>query len=177
MKKLVLNLVILLFLVLTGHSQGGMWLPNEISGKIEKEMKSFGLKLKAEKIYSEKNKSIKDAIVQFGRGCTGEIISDKGLLITNHHCGYGAIQRLSTVENNLFEKGYWAESFEKELPGKGLTVTFVEKIEDITDQVLNGAMEGMSNSALQSLVDKNIDRIKKETKTDPFQVTGDQPIL
>lgn len=175
MKKLVLNLVILLFFVLNAHAQGGMWLPNEISGKIEKEMKSFGLKLKAEKIYSEKNNSIKDAIVQFGRGCTGEIISDKGLLITNHHCGYGAIQRLSTVENNLFEKGYWAESFENELSAKGLTVTFVEKIEDITDRVLNGATDGLSNSALQSLVDKNIDRIKKETKTEPFQVLEISP--
>ncbi|MGE5355163.1 MAG: S46 family peptidase [Deltaproteobacteria bacterium] len=175
MKKITFVLILIISFIFNAKSQGGMWLPNEISGKIEKEMKSFGLKIKAKDIYNEKNNSIKDAIVQFGRGCTGEIISDKGLLLTNHHCGYGAIQKLSTVENNLLQQGYWADSFEKELPAKGLTVTFIEKIEDVTDKVLNGVKEGISNTEFQSLVDKNIDRLKKETKADQFQTLEISP--
>src|SRR5690606_22680458 len=96
----------------------------------------MGLKLTAEDLYSVNKSSLKDAIVQFGNGCTGEIISNQGLLITNHHCGYGNIAELSTVENNILENGFWAKSFKEEIPAPGLHVKFLVYMEDVTDYVL-----------------------------------------
>ena len=109
----------------------GMWLPQLLKLLNEKEMKSMGMKISAEDIYSINKGSLKDAIVHFGGFCTSEVISPNGLLLTNHHCGYGQIQSHSTVEHNLMKNGFWAKSYKEELPNKGLTATFIEKIDDV----------------------------------------------
>ena len=136
MKKISLLLVaILLMGSTTLRADEGMWLLPLLEKLNMKQMKKAGLKLNAEDIYSINKGSLKDAIVIFGRGCTGEIISDQGLLLTNHHCGYGNIQQLSTVEHDYLKDGFWAMSKEQELPAAGLTVTFLDRIEDVTTQV------------------------------------------
>jgi hypothetical protein len=99
-------------------------------------MTSMGLKLSAEDIYSINHSSLKDAIVIFGRGCTGEIVSDEGLLLTNHHCGFDAIQNHSSVERDYLKDGFWAITREEELPNPGLTATFLIRIEDVTQRML-----------------------------------------
>ncbi|RMG73322.1 MAG: serine protease, partial [Bacteroidetes bacterium] len=115
----------------------GMWIPL-LLGVNEADMQAQGLQLSAEDIYSVNHSSLKDAIVRFGGGCTGEIISADGLLLTNHHCGFGQIRRHSTVEQNYLKNGFWAMSREEELPNPGLTATFVVRIEDVTEAVLDG---------------------------------------
>ena len=110
----------------------GMWMLPLLKDLNAGAMKDLGCRLTPEQIYSINNSSLKDAIVQFGRGCTGEIISDEGLLVTNHHCGYGSIQQLSSVEHDYLQNGYWAMSRSEELPCKGLTVTFLENMVDVT---------------------------------------------
>src|SRR5690349_473323 len=114
----------------------GMWLPLLLKQLNEADMQQKGPKLTAEQIYSVNQGSLKDAVVQFGGGCTGEIISDQGLLLTNHHCGYSQIQSHSSVENDYLTKGYWAMNREQELPNPGLTATFIIRMEDVTSQVL-----------------------------------------
>ena len=169
MKKIVFKLFLVLFISGNLFAQGGMWLPNLLEGDIEKDMQKLGMKFSAKDIYNAESSSYKDAIVQFGGGCTAEIISPKGLLLTNHHCGYGNIQRLSTVENNLLKNGYWAKSFEEELPAPGLKVTFVDRIEDVTAIILTGVEEKMAQKESQSIIDKNIDSLKKSTPIEAYQ--------
>jgi len=175
MFKSIIRVVVFIIFSSSIFAQGGMWLPNTLKGGIEKDMQKMGMKLSADDIYSTEQSSIKDAIVQFGGGCTAEIISPKGLLLTNHHCGYGAIQRLSTVENNLLKNGFWAKSFEEELPAKGLTVTFVDRIEDITGLILKGVDDKMDTKTAQSIIDKNIDSLKKATPIKDYQVIEIKP--
>ncbi|MBR5476538.1 MAG: S46 family peptidase [Bacteroidaceae bacterium] len=115
----------------------GMWLPSRIKERV-KEMRSLGFKLKADDIYSDTKASLKDAVMQFGGGCTGEFISPEGLLLTNHHCGYSSIQKLSSVEHDYLTYGYWAKSKSEELPVPGLTITLLVRMEDITDRVAAG---------------------------------------
>ena len=110
----------------------GMWMLPTLKKMNQADMKKLGLKIKASDIYNENKASIKDAVVHFGGGCTAEIISEKGLLVTNHHCGYSSIQGLSTPEHNYLEDGYWAMSLEEEIPVPGLTVTFLQSMTDIT---------------------------------------------
>ena len=110
----------------------GMWLLPLLEKMNGKAMKELGCKLTPKQIYDINNTSLKDAIVQFGGGCTGEIISSEGLLVTNHHCGYGNIQKLSTVEHDYLKDGYWAMNRSEELPCEGLTVTFLESMKDVT---------------------------------------------
>lgn len=112
----------------------GMWLMQQL-GQRYPEMKQRGLELAEYDIYNPNGTSLKDAVVIFDRGCTGEVISDQGLVLTNHHCGYDAIQALSSVEHNYLEDGYWAQSFAEELPAKGVTITYIDKIEDVTEYV------------------------------------------
>ena len=114
----------------------GMWLLPLIQKLNIDTMHSLGLKLSAEEIYSINNSSLKDAIVIFDGGCTGEIVSEQGLLLTNHHCGYDAIQNHSTVEHNYLEDGFWAMDKKEELPNQDLKVTFLVRIEDVTSLVL-----------------------------------------
>lgn len=124
----------------------GMWLLPLIEKLNMGRMTELGLKLSAEDIYSLNQPSLKDAIVIFGGGCTGEIVSSQGLILTNHHCGYGQIQAHSTVEHDYLKNGFWAMSKEEELPNPGLSVTFLVRIEDVTDQMLAGVKAGMSET-------------------------------
>jgi len=116
--------------------QGGMWIPSLLKGMNEKEMKSLGSELSAQDIYDVNHSSLKDAIVHFNGGCTSEIISDSGLLLTNHHCGYGAIQSHSSVEHDYLQDGFWANNISEELPNKGMVATIIIRIDDITKDVL-----------------------------------------
>lgn len=160
MKRIILSLfaVTTLFTGFKAKADEGMWLPFLI-GKNYEDMKRLGLRLTAEDIYNVNKASLKDAIVQFGGGCTGEIISNQGLLITNHHCGYGDIANLSTVENNYLENGFWAKSFAEELPAKGLSVKFLVAMHDVTDRVLAAKGKGEKLKA-------NIQKIIKELETE-----------
>ncbi len=168
MKKI--SLLLFLFGALHLNAQkgeGGMWMPNSIK-QVESDMQNMGLQITAEDIWNNEKPSIKDAVVQLGNGCTAEVMSDKGLIFTNHHCGYDAIQKLSTIEHNYLEDGFWAHSFKEELPAQGLSVTFIDDIIDITDQVLKGVNDNMTAKQRQSVIDKNIAQIKKNTPQDRF---------
>ena len=145
----------------------GMWLPSLVSQRIA-DMQEKGFRLSAEDIYSINQASLKDAVVLFGRGCTGELISPEGLLVTNHHCGYGQIQKHSSVEHDYLKDGFWAMSRAEELPNKGLTVSFLERMEDVTDAVLKGYEPSMSEEQRVEIVKNNskaiIDEAVKEGK-------------
>ncbi len=136
MKKLIILIVCTLFLgIPVVNADEGMWLLPLLQKMNMGTMKAQGLELSADDIYSVNHSSLKDAVVMFGRGCTGEVVSDKGLLITNHHCGFDYFHSFSSKENNMLENGFWAQSMEEELPVPGLTVSFLVKIEDVTDKV------------------------------------------
>jgi hypothetical protein len=145
MKKRILFSISLIFssacLLFSGE---GMWIPLLLDSLNYEEMKEKGLRLSAEEIYSINGSSLKDAVVLFGGGCTGEIISPEGLLITNHHCGYSRITAHSTVENNYLADGFWAGSKTEELPNPGLTVTFLVRMENVTDQIMRGVDEAIN---------------------------------
>ena len=136
------------------HADEGMWLPSLISQRIE-DMQAKGFRLTAEDIYSINSASLKDAVVLFGRGCTGELISDEGLLLTNHHCGYSQIQKHSSVEHDYLRDGFWAMNRDEELPNEGLTVSFLERMEDVTDAVLQGYSPEMTESQRDSVIKAN----------------------
>lgn len=131
----------------------GMWLLPYLQKLNIKEMKAKGLKLSADQIYNVNGNSLKDAIVIFGGGCTGEIVSANGLVFTNHHCGYGSIQRLSSVEHDYLENGFWAMNYNEELPCPGMSVTFIRSIEDVSDQILPKLNDSMSEEQRQQCVD------------------------
>ena len=161
MKKLLL-LGLLFTLSLTWvHADEGMWLPSLISQRI-KEMQKNGFKLTAEDVYSINKACLKDAIVQFGSGCTGELISGDGLLLTNHHCGFSQIQSHSSVEHDYLRDGFWAMNRSEELPNKGLSVRFLVRMEDVTDSVLQGVTNGMDEEARTQLVRANIAAVQSK---------------
>ena len=136
MKK-ILSLLFGLFLLNNVLADEGMIIPSLIKA-FESEMKAKGMRLSAEDIYSVNSSSLKDAIFQFGGGCTAEVVSQQGLLLTNHHCGYSQIQSHSSLENNYIENGYWAKNLSQELTNPGLTAMRIVRIENVTDQVLVG---------------------------------------
>ena len=162
------TLLFLLLFVFSGFSFAGegMWIPSLLAKFNIDDMHEKGFRLSAEDIYSINHSSLKDAVVIFGGGCTGELISDKGLLITNHHCGYGAIQRHSTMEHNYLEDGFWAGSRKEELKNPGLTATFLVRIEDVTGKVLENVDEDMTEAERQTAVDEAISKIEKEAIED-----------
>lgn len=147
----------------------GMWIPLEIDKAQEKDMRNLGFKLHADDLYHPTKPSIKDAICQFDGRCTGEMISPAGLLLTNHHCGFGAIQRLSTLEKNYVDDGYWAKNRMEELPAAGVTAMFVSQIQDVTAFVLLGVSEGLSERDRQSTIDKNIEELKRNSKKEAWE--------
>ena len=151
-------------LVATGlqvRADEGMWLLPYLQKLNIKEMKAKGLKLSADQIYNVNGNSLKDAIVIFGGGCTGEIVSANGLVFTNHHCGYGSIQRLSSVEHDYLENGFWAMNYSEELPCPGMSVTFIRSIEDVSDQILPKLNDSMSEEQRQQCVDSLCKAITK----------------
>lgn len=157
----LLRLLLLLFFVQVSAQQGGMWIPSLLEGMNESEMKNLGMKISIEQIYSINKSSIKDAVPQFDKKCTAEVISDKGLILTNHHCGYDAIQNHSTIEHNYLENGFWAYKMEDELPNKGMVVSFVVRIEDITTKVLDSVAPIVSESDKQRRIQENIANLTK----------------
>lgn len=149
--------------------QGGMWIPSLLEGEREKEMQKLGMKISASDIYNHNKSSIKDAIVHFGGGCTSEIISPNGLLLTNHHCGYGEIQAHSTLENDYLQDGFWAMSLEEELPNPSLTATFIVKIDDVTTTILNGVTSSMSEQEKQKKIESNTSALSNSYSRESYQ--------
>jgi hypothetical protein len=147
----------------------GMWIPLFLKQLNEAEMKGLGLKLNAEDIYSVNKSSLKDAICQFAGGCTAELISNKGLLLTNHHCGYDAIQNHSTLEHNYLENGFWAMDSDQELPNQGITATFIIRIEDVSEPILSGVTSDMSERDRAATINKNIALITKGATRESWQ--------
>ncbi|WP_294593159.1 S46 family peptidase [uncultured Rikenella sp.] len=133
----------------------GMWLPSLIEQGRIKDMRAKGFRLKAQDLYAVNRVSLKDAIVRFGSGCTGELISDQGLLITNHHCGYGQIQQHSSVEHDYLTHGFAAMNRSEELPNPGLVVSFLVEMSDVTDRILAGVTPEMSEAERQKRIDAN----------------------
>ncbi len=157
--KRVFLAITLIISVLCAKADEGMWLPYNLSGQSLQEMQQLGCKLTAEQIFNLNQPSLKDAIVQFGGGCTGELISPEGLLLTNHHCGLSYVQKHATVEHDYLTDGFWAYSKAEELPNPGLTVSFLANVEDVTELVLEGVTDEETRS---EVIDNNIEKIIKE---------------
>jgi len=170
--KLTKLLFIALFSVSVYAQQGGMWVPSLLGGMNESEMKSLGMKMSADDIYHVNNSSLKDAIAHFNGGCTSEVISPKGLLLTNHHCGYGEIQSHSSVENDYLQDGFWAMSLAEELPNPDLEVTFIVKIDDVTQQAFEGTENLSSEAEKQAQIERNIAQIRNEYPKENWQDTS-----
>jgi V8-like Glu-specific endopeptidase len=153
----------------TRDIQGGMWIPSLLEGMNEQEMQLLGSKMTAEDIYSVNNSSLKDAIVHFNGGCTSEVISPNGLLLTNHHCGYGVIQSHSTVENDYLKDGFWAKSYEEELPNENFSVTFIKRIDDVTAAVFEGVTDDLDEAAKMKLISQNIQKVGKAAQKETWQ--------
>ena len=168
LRKLYLSIILTLISIFSLATEG-MWLPLLLEKLNEREMKSLGMKINAKDIYNINSGSLKDAIVSFGGFCTGEIISNKGLVLTNHHCGFDAVQNHSSLEHNYIRDGFWAMKNSEELPNPGLFVTFIVRIEDVTKQVLNGVTTKMSENERQSLVDKNMESLRNTVKKETYQ--------
>ena len=156
MKLKALILVLFLFLqnIARVSADEGMWLPILLESLNEDEMQSMGFKLTAEDIYSINHGSMKDAVVLFGRGCTAEIVSDQGLILTNHHCGYGSIANHSSVDNDLLTNGFWAMNQDEELSNNGLTATLLVRMEDVTAEIMKYIKDGMSETERQAAIDE-----------------------
>ncbi len=162
MTKKISVLFLTLFFLSTSFLKAdeGMWIPLLLQKYNIKDMQAKGFKLTAEDIYSINKASMKDAVVIFGRGCTGELVSDQGLLITNHHCGFGAIQKHSSVAHDYLTDGFWAENKKMELPNEGLTVRFLERMEDVSAQIMKNLNDKMSESERSAEVEKEVQKIE-----------------
>ena len=162
--------LLLLFLAFQMQAQqGGMWIPSMLKGMNESEMKSLGMKMSAQDIYDVNQSSLKDAIIHFNGGCTSEIISPKGLLLTNHHCGYGEIQKHSSVENDYLQDGFWAKDLASELPNPGMVATLIVSIHDVTTTVLEGVMQLPSEAEKQKRIQENIARVQATFPKEKWQ--------
>ena len=152
----ILKVLLLLFVLQIQAQQGGMWIPSLLQGMNEKEMKNLGMKMSVKDIYDVNQSSLKDAVPHFNGGCTSEVISPKGLILTNHHCGFDAIQNHSSVDHDYLTNGFWAYKMEDELPNENLVVTFIVKIEDVTTKVLEGTSNLTSEAEKQKKIEENI---------------------
>ncbi|MFT3902500.1 MAG: S46 family peptidase [Niabella sp.] len=168
-KRLLQFTVFFLVSVVFCRADEGMWLPQLLEQLNEPRMKNLGMKISAKDIYDVNKGSLKDAVVSFGGFCTGEVVSDQGLVLTNHHCGFSAIQSHSTIDNNFIRNGFWAMDKNQELPNTGLFVTFIVRIEDVTDAVLKGVASNMAESERQSQIDKNIKALGRTAQREPYQ--------
>ena len=150
--KFALAIIFSVLFTFNAFSDEGMWLPHLLKQLNEKDMKAMGFKLSADDIYSVNKKSMKDAVVLFGRGCTGEVISNEGLLLTNHHCGFGQIQDHSDVSHDYLTNGFWAKERKDELRNPGLTVTFIIEVKDVTAEILKSVTSNMSESERENAI-------------------------
>ncbi len=186
MKKIFYAIFVVLLILKTAFADEGLWVPLFLKGYPIEQMQNKGLKLSAEDIYAINHVSLKDAIVQFGRGCTGSIISNQGLLITNYHCGYSFIVNHSSIEHDYLTNGFWAASMQEELPNPGLTATFLIYMEDVTDKILpeipSDLNENKRNSLIENIIKHIVDSVeahyhhKYEAQVKPFYY-GNQYIL
>lgn len=173
MKKILLLAALLPSVISFAQQYGGMWIPTEVN---EAEMKKLGMKISAKQIFDTNKPSIKDAIAQFDGGCTSEVISPKGLLLTNHHCGYDNIQSHSTVENDLLTHGFWAKNMGEELPNPGVTADFVVDIKEVSKEILRHT-EHLSDDEAQKIINQNIENLKKSFKIEPYQKLVVKPMF
>ena len=172
LKLIKLLPVVLLFIVnQVTAQQGGMWIPSLLEGMNETEMKSLGAQLSAKDIYDINNSSLKDAIGHFNGGCTSEMISAKGLILTNHHCGFGQIQSHSSIEKDYLKNGFWAMSLDEELPNEGLYVDFIVRIDDVSSAVLDNIDGTMTEEEKQAEIAKNIKSVEEAAKKEEWQKT------
>lgn len=167
MKKLFLSLTIL-FVAITAKGDEGMWLLKELNRESASRMQELGFTFPMNKLYNEEKPSLKDAVVIFGGGCTGVVVSDKGLVFTNHHCGYGAIQKLSAVEHDYLKDGFAAKNNADELYADGLTVSFLRSMEDVTDQILSQVPLVLSEIQRELAIDSISEELIKVYEEDPF---------
>jgi len=161
-RYVLLSLVFVISGLFHARADEGMWLPYLLDQLKVGEMQKMGLKLTAEDIYSINQSSLKDAIVLFGRGCTGEVISAEGLILTNHHCGYGSIQSVSSVDNDYLSQGFWATSLKEEIPIPGLTVQFLKSMRDVSAEMLQGVHPAMTEKQRDSVLDLNRKKLMEE---------------
>ncbi|HLT88586.1 MAG TPA: S46 family peptidase [Sphingobacterium sp.] len=154
--------ILLTTVSMTTFADEGMWFLMHLKRLNEADMQKKGLKLTAEEIYSINNSSLKDAIVQFNGGCTAEIVSGKGLVFTNHHCGYGAIAELSSPENDYLTNGFWAKSLDEELKPKSLYVRFFVRMDDVTKRILSLVNDNMGEKEREKIVNQEIAKIEQE---------------
>jgi len=161
MNNFFLRTFLFLLVVQTVHAEEGMIVPTLIRA-FESDMQALGMKLTAEEIYSVNNSSLKDAILHFDGGCTAELVSHQGLLLTNHHCGYSQIQNHSSLENDYLKNGFWAKNKLQELPNRGLTVSRIVRVQEVTKDVQFGFYENMTPADSLSIIEKNIFNIQSE---------------
>jgi hypothetical protein len=164
-----LRLLLLLFIVQLQAQQGGMWLPSLLQGMNEKEMKNLGMKMSVSDIYDVNKSSLKDAVPHFNGSCTSELISPKGLLLTNHHCGFEQIQNHSSVDHDYIANGFWAYKMEDELPNEDLVATFIVRIEDVTAKVLDGVAAFASEVDKQKKIQDNINSLSASLPKESWQ--------
>lgn len=180
MKKTIL-LSLLTTFTLAGHADEGMWMLTDLKKQNAAVMYDMGLDISIDDVYSPDNISMKDAVVHFGGGCTGEVISAEGLVLTNHHCGYGYIQQHSSVEHDYLTDGFWAMTREQELPCEGLTITFIDKILDVTNYVKEQLKKDEDPEGLNYLSPSYLSKVaarfakKEKIKTDEFTVLELKP--
>jgi len=153
----------------------GLWIPMLLQSLNEKEMQDMGMRISAEDIYAINHSSLKDAILLFGGGCTAEIISDQGLILTNHHCGYAEIQHHSSIENDLLRDGFWAMSHQEELANPGLQVTRLVRMQDVTQHILDSVSSMMSEKEREAAIKKCIKQITDEVEADSLYSASVRP--
>ncbi len=168
MKKSFLTILITLMMFPLLKADEGMWLLKELNRQSVERMKELGFTFPINKLYDEKNASLKDAVVIFGGGCTGVAVSEKGLIFTNHHCGYGAIQRLSSVEFDYLKNGFKADNMQQELYSDGLAISFLRSMEEITDQILPKVPSVLSEVQRELAIDSISDELLAQYDDDPF---------
>jgi len=169
MKKIALVLFVGVLSFYQSFADEGMWLPQLLQSLNEKQMKKMGMKINASDIYSISKSSLKDAIVSFGGFCTAEVISNEGLLLTNHHCGFDAIQNHSSIQNNYIRDGFWAYNKGQELTNPSLFATFIIRIDEVTNDVLKGVASNSTEIERQRIIDKNIAALKTTIKKESYQ--------
>lgn len=157
---------LLTFFAVMANAKEGMWIPSRIQAMVADDMQAMGMKISAEELYAINQSSIMDAVVHFGGGCTSVLVSDEGLLLTNHHCGYSRIQSHSTLENNYLKDGFWAMKKEDELPNNNLTASIIKEIRDVSEEVLSAVPENASEKQRNEAISKKIDELIKEATAD-----------
>lgn len=162
MKQLTFFILFILIVLQRALPDEGMWIPMYLGELNEAEMQAMGMNITADDIYSINHASLKDAILIFGGGCTAEIVSNQGLILTNYHCGYSRILSHSSLEHDYLTNGFWAKDQSQELPNPGLSVTLLVRMEEVTNRILEGVSDTMNENDRRFIIEKNIDSLKKE---------------